>query len=248
MKSILRVAAGAAVVSLVVASPAEDIWGVSFSTPQLTVIDSNTGVGVSAGNLDQQGWNSLESVGATFYGTTFTGGNLYSWSFGSLVTTFIATLGDTRGLAWDGSTMWGVQNGNDDLVTIDLGTGAVTPIGSIGFTGVQALAVDAGGNLFGWDVNSGLMTINSGTGQGTDVSTAGGTGDIQGMDFAADGTLYGAREQLYTINTGTGAFTAVGGGGYTDVRGIALGVVPEPTTLIGVAGMMLVLAYSRRRR
>ncbi|MDQ2985141.1 MAG: hypothetical protein M3R13_00285 [Armatimonadota bacterium] len=239
----------AAFAAMLLTPPAfsEEIGGVSFANTQLTVIDSNTGAGVSAGNLDVQGWNSLESVGATFYGTTFGSGNLYSWNFGSFVTTFIATIGDTRGLAWDGSTMWGVQNGNDDLVTIDLGTGAVTPIGSIGFTGVQAIAVDAGGNLFGWDINTGLLTINSATGQGTDVSTAGGTGDIQGMDFATDGTLYGAREQLYTINTGTGAFTAVGGGGYTDIRGIATNVVPEPATLVCVAGMLLALAHSRRR-
>ena len=42
------------------------------------------------------------------------------------------------------------------------------------------------------------------------------------VDFGADGTLYGARDALYTIDTATGIANLVGSGGYSDLRGIAV--------------------------
>jgi hypothetical protein len=147
--------------------------------------------------------------------------------------------------------MWGVRNpaaGADELVTVNLNTGAVTTIGSTGFSGVQALAAN-GTTLYAWDVSAGLLTVDSGSGLATDVNTqAPGNPNIQALDFGAGG-LYGARNELYTIDTGTGVITLVGSGGYTDIRGIATGVVPEPMTLLTVGfGAALLLLRHRTAR
>jgi hypothetical protein len=107
-----------------------------------------------------------------------------------------------------------------DLYTINVATGVGTLIGHTG-DGVQGLAFSPGGVLYGWDVVLGLVTINTATGAATDVNPAiGGTGDIQSIIFGPDGKLYGGCNALYIIDPTTGAYTLVGSGGYSDVRGL----------------------------
>lgn len=250
MKTKLKFTVALAALGIVTGAGAEDMYGVSFGNSTFSVIDSNTGTGSSGGDLGVAGWNSLESDGTSFYATTFSVSgvyNLYTWTLGNLTPSLVAATDDIRGLAYDGSTMWGIRNSTiDELVTYDVTTGIATLVGETGFNSIQALAVN-GGALYGWDIFAGLISINSGSGIGTDVNgQVGGTGDIQGMDFDSSGNLLGARESFYSINTSTGVFTLVGSGGYADVRGLASGVVPEPATVTALilGGAMLLL---RRR-
>lgn len=232
---------------LATGASAEDLYANAFNGANLTLIDSNTGAGTPSVNIGALGWNAMETVGAAFYGTTFTSPSLYTWTFANPTAVLIAQTDDIRGMAYDGTTMWGVRNGgSDELVTIDLNTGSTTLVGAMNFASVQALAIN-GSTLYAWDINDGLLTVDTNTGLATDVGTAGGTGDIQGMDFGVGGTLFGVRESLYTIDTNTGAFTPVGAGGLGDNRGLVAGAVPEPASFValGLGGMLLLL---RRRR
>jgi hypothetical protein len=118
--------------------------------------------------------------------------------------------------------------GLDDLYTIDLEAGTAVLIGSTGYFGVQGLAYGHG-TLYGWEVGSGggeglgLITIDPASGAATDVDPAvGGTfNQIQGLAFAPDGTLFGARYELYEVDVATGDLALIGAtGGTYDLRGI----------------------------
>lgn len=77
----------------------------------------------------------------------------------------------------------------DNLYTIDTKTGVSTLVGSTGYPGIQGLAFNAAGTLFGWEVGSGdgrgvgLVKIDPNTGAATDVNTDvfGSAFDIQTM-------------------------------------------------------------------
>jgi len=105
-----------------------------------------------------------------------------------------------------------------------------TLIGDTSLVGVQGMEFSPGGELYAWSTSYGLMVIDRFTAVCTDVNPAvGGSSDIQTLDFAPDGTLYGAYEQLYTIDTTTGVPTPVGGGSYASVRGIVYDPASAPT-------------------
>ena len=128
---------------------------------------------------------------------------------------------DVRGLANAGGGMlYGVQQGGaDTLVLIDPSTGQSTVIGSIGFTGVQALTF-MNGVLYGWDVNFELLLIDPVTGAGIDVSPVSlgiGSG-VQWLAQRGDGKLVGGNNALYEIDVTTGTATTIGTG-FTDLRG-----------------------------
>lgn len=147
---------------------------------------------------------------------------------------------------------------SDELYTVDAGTGATTSVGSIGMPGIQGMAFSPGGVLYGWDdgagtgAGAGLVTIDTTTALATDVNPAvGGSAlHVQTLEFTPDGTLYGARDALYTVDVQSGELTLVGSGGYSNLRGLAF-VVPEPSTaaMLGL-GVFSLLAYAlcRRRR
>ncbi len=252
MKTILKATTAVLTLTLAGSAFSEDVYANSFGTTDLTLIDSTTGVGGSAANLGIAGWNSMETIGAAFYGYRFLGGasGLYTWTLGAPTATLVGGFEDIRGLAYDGATMWGIrqQSAGDELVTINVATGDATLVGNTGFGSVQALAVSAT-TLYAWDISAGLLTVDSGSGIATDVNPNNpGTTDIQGMDFGVGGTLFGARTGFYTIDTGTGAFSAVGPGGFIDLRGLAAGVVPEPATVVTVLlGGAFILLRRRAR-
>lgn len=206
-------------------------------------IDSATGSGAFIGNTGFIGTNSLACDGS---------GKLYSvagsGTAGRLITvdpqTGAATLvkqlqppQDIRDLAFSPEdVLFGINHGGgpddiespDDLVTIDVATGAVTPVGNTGQAGLQGLAFSPNGTLYGWGVSCGLATINPTTGVATLVNSGAPTGSqIQALAFAPNGTLFGAWKSLFTINVTTGTPMLIGSGGYSDIRGIAFFKSPQ---------------------
>ena len=114
--------------------------------------------------------------------------------------------------------------GPSTLYAIDPTTGVSTAIGSgIGFDKVGAIDFDPiSGQLFGIGDPAGvpgtpqLITINPTTGLGTAVGRLTGTTTTRNayndLSFRADGTLYlfqANPEQLFTVDTATGAATAL---------------------------------------
>jgi hypothetical protein len=163
--------------------------------------------------------------------------------------------GSIRGLSFDDANMlFAAVNRNDaqgsptlhdDLYEIDLLHETTTRIGSLGFLGVQGLDFSPGGSLYAWDVNEGLLIVDPITGAAVDVnSSVGGTAAIQSIVFAPDGRLFGARQQLFSIDPNTGAFAPIGPGSGLDVRGIEW-IVPEPSTMMQIVAGLLLVSFSR---
>jgi hypothetical protein len=111
------------------------------------------------------------------------------------------------------------------LATFDLGTGAATPVGSpLGEAlGIMGLGCSANGTLYAVgnsapsDPNfNSLYTVDRETGQVSMIGPTGASGGYAGgfimaLDFAPDGTLYGASpSSLYRIDPSTGHATKVG--------------------------------------
>ena len=126
--------------------------------------------------------------------------------------------------AWAGPIGFSIT-GADDLVRVDLGTGEVTTVGSLGVSGdFEGLDFSPDGTLFASDdTNADLYTIDPTTGEASLVGSFGfGQAEIQntGLAFRDDGTLFmvvddfedGVSDQdnLYTVDTTTGLATLVG--------------------------------------
>jgi hypothetical protein len=142
--------------------------------------------------------------------------------------TQIADLGSTLyndiAYAPDG-TLYGLANNGASLVTFDNTTGDVTPVASLGGSGIESIAFNPNnGVLFGAS-ESGLYTIDPATGQASYIGDFGspyGCNLWQNIRFDSDGNLYlsntGDNTDLYQVNTNTGAATFVGEvDGYSDL-------------------------------
>ncbi|HLF96231.1 MAG TPA: Ig-like domain-containing protein, partial [Methylococcaceae bacterium] len=127
----------------------------------------------------------------------------------------------------------------DKLYTINASTGVETLVGSTGVNGIQGLAFAPDETLYGWDsATLGLVTINPATGGVTDVNPAvGGTAAIQTIVFHSNGTLYGMRDDRYSIDPATGVFTLLGNFpsvASPDIRGaefLLSGSIPTTVTI-----------------
>jgi hypothetical protein len=121
-----------------------------------------------------------------------------------------------------------------ELWRLDPATLDVQLVGAPGLFGLQALTFTPDGALYGYDVahlddqgapqpGAGLVTLDPATGSATDVdpgtSSAPGFFGLQFLTADLDGRLVGGRDQLYELDRETGALTAIGGGGYADLRG-----------------------------
>ncbi|MBS1715775.1 MAG: hypothetical protein JST30_15720 [Armatimonadetes bacterium] len=227
---------------------AEPVLAVGYDG-KTTTIDSDTGVGSTFGPGGLGSLNALAYHQGTFYAAG-QDDRLLSIDPVTGVGTLATNLGtnDVRGLASANGVLYGIKNGigaddSDILLTIDPRSGTVVQIGKLGtpYNAVQALA-SWNGVLYAWDINLGLVTVDASTGLAADVGTWPGTDEIQGMDFLSDGTLIGGRDRLLKVDLVTGGFSVIGGGGYSDVRGLA--VVPEPALALG---LLLTLGALRRR-
>jgi hypothetical protein len=122
--------------------------------------------------------------------------------------------------------------GSETLATINKATGVATVIGPFGTEGMEGIAFDAAGGLWGSTSSRGggastpgLYRINPATAAATLVapiqssSGAPPSGGVVSLQFACDGTLYGGTAtglgvadggRLITINPATGVFAFVG--------------------------------------
>jgi hypothetical protein len=123
-----------------------------------------------------------------------------------------------RALAFNSADVLYGVNGNASntlpfqLYTIDATTGGATLVGNLNGN-IAGMTFGPSGTLYGWDIaGAGLVTINPATGAITDVNAAiGGGFEVQTLAFSPGGVLYGAGpNNLYTIDTTTGALTLVG--------------------------------------
>lgn len=97
--------------------------------------------------------------------------------------------------------------GSTGLTRVNTTTGAQTLVGGWGLGGkiINAIAFAPNGALYGVDneaLNTSLYAINKQTGLATRIGAVGNY--VFGLDFADDGTLYGASGEIFTINTTTG--------------------------------------------
>lgn len=128
-------------------------------------------------------------------------------------TTALSGLTTPGGLAWDGTSMYTIDLEGGELFTLDLATGTPTLVGTNGLNGWQGLAArPTDGALFAVTQTNTLYSINKTTGAATAIGS--GTGAlITALTFNAGGVLWGINffdGQFGTIDTATGAFTAVG--------------------------------------
>jgi hypothetical protein len=242
-----------------------DMLGVTFNG-QVYDLNSVTG---EATLLQSSGprFNSLARQGDTYWSVVALGGQLSTINEATGAATVgpaLSGLSDEvsiRGLAFAAGALYGVQNnggttaiGPDSLVRIDTATGATSVVGRMGFSAVQGLAIDASGKAFAWDGDFGLLSVDLATGAASDIGAAGGTFEIQTLAFAPDGRLFGGRESLFRIDTGTGETSFVvdfsGKGFNGDIRGFEFTTaVPEPSTwALLAAGLAFVSGAASRRR
>jgi hypothetical protein len=111
----------------------------------------------------------------------------------------------------------------DRLATIDTTTGLYTVIGPTNRTDIQALAFSPAGELYavGTVAGGNLYRLNTSTGAATVIGGGSFGGDDQGLEFLPSGAAVACRASLRTVNLATGAATAIGSTGQTDIRGLA---------------------------
>ena len=127
-----------------------------------------------------------------------------------------STLYNDIAYAPDG-TLYGLANNGASLVTFDRTTGDVTPVASLGGSGIESIAFNPNnGVLFGAS-ESGLYTIAPTTGQASYIGDFGspyGCNLWQNIRFDSDGNLYvsntSGNTDIYRVNTDTGAATFEG--------------------------------------
>jgi len=99
------------------------------------------------------------------------------------------------------------------LYTTDSTNGSSVAVGPFGFSAVYGDAFSSSGTLYVTVNASTLATVNLSTGAATPVGVSTGLSDLMSLEFAPNGTLYAAswaNNNLYTLNTTTGAATLVG--------------------------------------
>lgn len=210
---------------------AQSMVGISFSGA-ITSVSAVTGTGTQIGSTGMTGHGGLARIDDVLW-THDSAGRLWRidpWSgvatAGALTTPLLNSI---RAMAADRrGQLYVIQNGGgpigtslDLLYVVEPRTGAATLLGTMSHNGIQALAFAPDNTLYGWDTTVGLVTVSPTTAVSTDVNAAvAGTASIQALTFGANGVLYGARNELYSISRSTGVTTLIGSGGYSDLRGL----------------------------
>lgn len=157
-----------------------------------------------------------------------TGHDLKTVDTNTLAVNTIGSLGlggNFADLAWNASTQtmyYSGGRGDDNLYTIDLGTGAASLVGGHGVFDMFGLSFDGAGNLFGTNGASNFYSVNSGTGA---ASLIGNTSVYPGgLTYnSSTGQMILAEAgggQMYSINTGTAASTLLASPGGLNDNGL----------------------------
>lgn len=134
------------------------------------------------------------------------------------------------------------------LFRVDPQTGAVTAIGGRHMNALNALAFDAGGELFAGDEYGHFYRIDPVRGVATRLNETGHPEILSGdLAFAPDGTLYATvvanpSDRLVTVNTATGAVSPVGLTGFEGIYGLTF----ANGTLYGMTGSGELLTLDRQ--
>jgi len=219
------------------------LLGAGWSLCPVGTIDTTTGSWTSLGNAGFDKCNSLarDSAGV-FYSAADPGVGVAlitidsSTGAGTQVA-LLSTELSVRALAFSPSdVLYAVHVGaeGNELWIIDTTTGNTTLVGEMGFGSVQCMAFHpTNGTLYAADNTEGLLTVDPATGVATDVNGGvGGTGDVQTITVVPDGTIFGVRNDLYSIDPVTGVYTLLATGGYPDLRGADF-IGPIPVELMG---------------
>jgi hypothetical protein len=126
------------------------------------------------------------------------------------------------------------------LYRVDMATGAATEIGATGFSKIEALAINAVGEIYGVNpATAQLVKCSSTTGACTAVGLLIGLPQVQanaGLTFASNGAMYlAANAVVYRVDPASGAATPLGGTGPA-LSGLA-GVTPTATCSSGLFGI-----------
>lgn len=215
-------------------SAAQDVIGVDWSGDTYR-INLATGAGSFLGSSGFSQVNAMAKDPASGDLYAMSGSDLFKIDSTTGAGSYVATtsLNSVRGMSFGpGGVLYAVENPNpfaideDFLYRVDTATGATSLIGTTGYFGIQGLAFSAG-FMYGWEVGNGsgtgdgLVLIDLISGLGTDVNPAinGTSSEAQCLFGDGTGGLYSLNNELYKVNTTTGALSLVGSGGYSSIRG-----------------------------
>jgi hypothetical protein len=232
---------------------AEVLYGAT-TAGQLIQINTGTGAGTLVGNI---GFGTIEAIEFLSDGTLVGIANANQLIQIDTNTGAGQLIGTVTGFAWveglaysSGSDVLyasatvGPSADANRLITINPATGQPTSIAPSfygpSFWDVDGLAVSAADGILGSHINTGpsLFRVNPVTGVGTAIGPL--SAAVVGMDFAADGTLYGVTipdiqvggpSRLVTVDPASGAIQDIGPIGFNTIQAIAFVTVPEPNGL-----------------
>jgi hypothetical protein len=251
---------------------AEVLYGATTGG-QLLQINTATGAGTLVGNI---GFGTIEAIDFLSDGTLVGIANANQLIEIDTNTGAGQLIGTVTGFAWVEGLAYSSSNDvlyasatvgpsadANRLITINPATALPTSIAPSffgpNFWDVDGLAVSAAGDIVGSHINTNpsLFSVNPVTGVGTQIGTL--SMAVVGLDYAADGTLYGVTipdiqvggpSRLVTVDPASGAIQDIGAIGFNTIQAIAF-AAPEPNglALLGFGALgMLCRRFARSRR
>jgi hypothetical protein len=258
----LFLAAAIAVPLALPASASSLLVGTLFG--EIAEVDTTTGVVSNAFNPGVGSWFDIavNNVGTAFGTVNILGFDiLYEIDVAAQTATSVGTMGAfINSLAFGPTnTLYGAGDGS--FYSIDTTTATTTLIGNVGgaFDSSGDLAFAGGSKMFATSVGSvaggdTLWEIDIATGAGTEIGSTGVAG-LFGLGII-DGTLYGtsAANDLYTVDTSTGAasfvtsYAVTGDTGGAAVPPSTVAPIPVPAALPLMLAGIGALGFAARRR
>lgn len=262
MGNSLKIAAATTVFAATLLTATTPAWSASSlyghdSGGQLIAIDqttaATTAIGSSAGVR-------VGLVHSSLTGSTY--GRSFNDFFAVDLVTGVSSLIGPSGGFLTGLTLnaaqtlaYSIDQGNGELYSISLTTGAATLIGATGIGVPLDLSTNSAGVVYVADINGGIYTVNTSNGAASFVSQLAPEG-LTSIDFDENDDLYGigiGSDSLYRGLLTAPVVIGFLNPTYGDVRGIEFvngtAAIPEPATwAMFILGFGLVGSSMRRRR